>query len=158
MFPLSLPISISVHQSFPLLPRAPLLAWAPWPTPLLALMCLIDRQLPSAQRRPVEPVDGRLGLGRVEHLDEAEAPRPASVSIGVDLDARDLSVRVKALREFFFRGPPIQIADENPHGHFLRSTSITCPVWSIVPLHHQGGDRQQQRGLDRHRASLRHAD
>src|SRR5262245_39946058 len=54
----------------PLPPWASLLAWAPRPTPLLALAGLVDRQLASPQRRPVQPCNRRLGLCGIRHLDK----------------------------------------------------------------------------------------
>src|SRR5438067_2205295 len=72
----------------------------PWAS-LLPLTCLIDGQGSPPERRPIEPVDRRLGLGGVGHLDKAKAPRPAGVAVRGDLDAGDLPIGVKELRQLF---------------------------------------------------------
>src|SRR5690242_645668 len=86
-----------------------------WPSLPLPLACLADRQRPSSEQCPVERGNRRLGLGGVGHLDKAKAPRPARLSISEDLNAVDNTVRVKELRQVFFRGRPVHISHKNSH-------------------------------------------
>ena len=61
----------------------------------------------------MQPGKRRLGLGGVWHLDKAQAPRPAGVSIHHNLDARHPPIGVKEMREFFFCSRAAQIPDKD---------------------------------------------
>src|SRR5262249_25703008 len=91
---------------------------------LLARACLIDRQGPSPECRPVEPSNCRTGLGGVWHLDKAKASRAAGLAIGDDPDALDAAIRLEQLAQLFFGGRIRKIRDINVHEFF--------PSWSYL--------------------------
>jgi hypothetical protein len=76
--------------------RVPLPPRASWSTPFFPLACLVDRQLPSPQRRAVEPGNRRLGLRAVWHLDKAKAAGVPSITIGHNPNGLHSPIRFEA--------------------------------------------------------------
>src|SRR5262249_17987158 len=72
---------------------------------------LVDRQRTATERLAVQGVDGRLRLGVVVHLDEAEAARAAGFAIGDDLGPSDRPVLLEQRQQVVGRGVPRQVAD-----------------------------------------------
>src|SRR5262249_51229431 len=77
---------------------------------------LRDGQRPSPDRRPMEPVNGLLGLGSVGHLDKAKAARPARVPIRDDPGALNNAIGLEQLAQLFFGRRIRQIRDVDTHG------------------------------------------
>src|SRR5438067_11725814 len=118
-------------RSFPA--WASLLPSSPWLSPLLSLAGLIDRQRPSPQHLPVQPVNRGLCLGDMGHLDKAKAARTPGVAIRDNPDALDDAVRCKQLVQLVFRRCPRQITDKNLHGSLLLCSSLSStPCLSIT--------------------------
>jgi len=126
------PWGAALTIAVPLPPRAPVsvavVAWAA----LLAGPCLTDGQGPSPLRCPVEPVNGRLGLPGVGHLDKAKASRPAGLAIGDDPGALDNALCFEQLAQLFFGRGKHQICDVDVHSVLSQGTCLSCLV-ILVP-------------------------
>src|SRR5438034_8502668 len=100
----------------------------PPPTPLFTRPRLIDTQRPPPERRPLQPGNGGLGLGRVRHLDEAKAVRPAGVAVGHHPDGVDGPIRFEQLAQLCFGRRVREIPHKDihalyPHGRSLLEVS-----------------------------------
>src|SRR5216683_928042 len=103
----------------PLPPRPPLLSWALGARALLALAGLTDIDGPAPEHRPIEPIDRRLGLGGVWHLDKAKAAGAAGLPLRYEVDVLHLAIHFEELAHLFAGGRIRQTADKNPSGAVL---------------------------------------
>src|SRR5262249_42012054 len=76
----------------------------------LAGLGLIDRQGPALERLVIERLDGRLGLVRGGHLNEAEAAGAAGIAVHDDLGPSHGAVALEELQQVVGRAAPGEIA------------------------------------------------
>src|SRR5262249_38140624 len=88
--------------------------------PRLARPGLVDRQ-PTAPTFPVvQAIDGRLRVGRADHLHEAEAPAASRVTVRHHLGALDLT----ELGEQLLEVRTIHLERQVPYVQFLQGDSL----------------------------------
>src|SRR5690606_10099954 len=76
---------------------------------------LVHRQRPPAQLRPVQGVDRLAGLGRVRHLDEAEAAGTPGLAVGDEGDLAHAAVRAEEVLQLLLRRLEREIAYVDLH-------------------------------------------
>src|SRR5262245_60065549 len=79
-------------------------------------------------------MEGRLGLSRIGHLDEAKASRASRHSVCNNLGAIDDAIGFEELAQLFVRGPPSQIPDKDTHrSSFSARVALRCKVCRSPP-------------------------
>ena len=107
----------------------------------------------------MQPLNGGLGLGVVEHLNKAKASRTAGLPILEDLHTLDVAIRFEELPEVVFRGRQREIPDKDSPRALLLSwrVDVRCGGYRRSQGHPNDAEDHaqiEQERVDRDRGGL----